>query len=108
MPEPVNRPPPGALAVPLHDALDRHTSLAGLMQRVQASRDCLAAIAPLLPESLRTEVQAGPLDDKGWTLLAAHAAAAAKLRQLVPLLEGRLHDLKLPGTPLRVKVLPPR
>ena len=82
-----SRPP---AALPLHAALDQHSSLAGLMQRVQASRDCLAAISPLLPEGLRSEVQAGPLDETGWTLLASHAAAAAKLRQLAPTLEARL------------------
>lgn len=109
MPRSPDSPPPRPdPAVPLRNALDQHASLAGLMQRVQASRDCLAALLPLLPETLRGEVQAGPLDDSGWTLLASHAAAAAKLRQLVPLLETRLRDHKLPGTPLRIKLLPPR
>ncbi len=91
----------------LHQALESHPTLASLMQRMQASRDNLAAIMDLLPEGLRNEVQAGPLDDKGWTLLASHASAAAKLRQLRPLFEARLRERDRPGTPIRIKVLAP-
>jgi hypothetical protein len=94
--------------VHLHDALDQHPSLAGLMQRVQASRESLAAIIDLLPPALCNEVQAGPLDDTGWTLLARHASAAAKLRQLLPAFEARLRERRPPGTPIRIKILAPR
>lgn len=96
--------PPQRLARPLSQALDESQPLVGLLQRVQLSRDCLEAIAPLLPPALRPQVTAGPLDETGWTLLAASNAAAAKLRQMLPTLEATLRDRALPGLPLRVKV----
>ncbi len=92
----------------LRQALDGHESLGQLMQRVKASRDCLAAIIADLPDGLRTQVQAGPLDETGWTILAANGSAAAKLRQLLPIFEARLRDAGLPGSPVAVKVLKAR
>ncbi len=94
--------------VHLQKALEGHPTLASLLRRMQASRDNLAAIMDLLPEGLRNEVQAGPLDDSGWILLASHAAGAAKLRQLLPAFEARLGERNLSGSPMRIKVLAPR
>ena len=91
----------------LSDALDRHAPLAGLLQRARASRARYEAVAPLLAGGLRGAVRPGPLDEDGWTLLAAHGAAAAKLRQLLPRLEVVLRNAGFEPLPIRVRVQPP-
>ena len=63
-----------------------------------------AAVRQELPEGLRAHVAAGPIDDEGWSLLAANAGVAAKLRQLVPRLQARLREQGLPTTTIRIKV----
>ena len=88
----------------LHQALDGSEPLSRLLLRVQASCDCLAAVVPALPPELRGAVQAGPLDDSGWTLLAANAAVAAKLRHLLPVLKDALVAQSLAVAALRVKI----
>jgi len=90
--------------LPLRQALAGSEPLARLTQRLRDSNDRLAAISPLLPAALRPQVQAGPVDEQGWTLLAANGAVSAKLRQLVPLLEASLADQGWPALPIRVKV----
>jgi hypothetical protein len=92
--------------VPLAAALDRSESLTGLLRRLHDSRARLATVADLLPESLRPAVRPGPLDDAGWVLLVADSSAAAKLRQLMPVLEAALLAAGWPAVPVRIKVLP--
>ena len=99
--------PATALGMPLASALDRSEPLAGLMQRMRQSQARLAAIASLLPPGLQGGVRAGPLDDAAWVLLVANAAAAAKLRQMLPDLERALREQGWPGPVLKIKVLPP-
>jgi hypothetical protein len=53
---------------------------------------------------MRPDVRPGPLDDKGWSLLAASNAAAAKLRQIVPQFEERLLQRGWQATPIRIRV----
>ena len=77
-------------ALPIHDALRANASLARLRERLDESHRRFAAIQDLLPAPLAAQVAPGPLDDEGWTLLAANASAAAKLRQLQPRLDQRL------------------
>ncbi len=89
----------------LRQALDRSEPLTRLTQRLRESSARLAAIADDLPADLRAHVQAGPIDDKGWKLLAANGAVSAKLRQLLPALEARLAELGWPALPIRVRVL---
>lgn len=96
---------PGTL--PLGAALDRSEPLARLMQRLRASRECFDAIVPALPLPMRNEVRAGPLDDGICSLLVANGAVAAKIRQLLPLLEDRLRAQGLPVTSIKVRVQPP-
>lgn len=91
---------------PLADALDRSDALTGLLVRVRQSRSWLQAVAHLLPEGVRSEVRAGPLDDKHWVLLVSNAACAAKLRQLLPALQSQLLALGERAVPVRIKVLP--
>ena len=81
-------------------------ALASLGERLRESRAMLASIVPLLPRPLAAAVEPGPLDAEGWSLLAANAAVAAKLRQLVPHLEDRLRQAGHAVTTVRIKVLP--
>lgn len=101
------RPPTGpATGLYLATALDRNEALTGLLQRVQASRARLEAVTDLLPQALRGEIRAGPLDDTRWVLLVPNAAAAAKLRQLLPALDAALAAAGFNGPATRIKVLP--
>jgi hypothetical protein len=96
--------PTHAPALPLADALRASVPLARLAQRLRESKQRFECIAPLLPETLAAHAQPGPVDGHGWTVLAANAAVAAKLRQLVPHLAARLIEHGFADLPLRVKV----
>ena len=91
-------------AIPLHQAAGESPVLARLVDRVQASSSRLAAIRPLLPAPLRTAVQAGPIDEGQWCLLANSNAVAAKLRQFVPALVLHLEAHGLGVSGIRIKV----
>ena len=93
---------PGTLA--LGEALDQSQPLTHLLRRLQESQARLAAVRELLPEALRGQVRAGPLDDAGWSLLVPGGAAAAKLRQLLPALQAALLQQGWPATPIRIRV----
>lgn len=92
------------LARPLGDSLAGDDGLASLLARVRASQARLDALADVLPGLLRQHVRAGPLDDEGWTLLAANSAVAAKLRHLLPTLMETLVAKGWQATSIRVKV----
>lgn len=64
--------------------------LARLAHRMARSQACLAAVVPVLPPALRPHLVAGPWDEQSWTLLTRQAAALAKLRQLIPVMETAL------------------
>lgn len=85
-------------------ALRNNETLGSLLQRLQQSRQRLACITPLLPVALQGSVQSGPLDETGWSLLVDHAAAAAKLRQMLPELAAALRDQGWPELPIRLRV----
>lgn len=91
-------------SLPISDALARSAPLAHLRQRLQDSNARLAAIAPVLPVALAPHVKAGPIDEEGWTLLAANASVAAKLRQLEPRLQDVLRQRGWQGSPIRIRV----
>jgi hypothetical protein len=103
-------PPPNAPAgtLALGAALDRSEPLARLLERARESRARFAVVAALLPDGLRDAVRAGPLDEDGWSLLAAHGAAAAKLRQWLPKLEAALAEQGWPQRPIKVRIQPPQ
>lgn len=88
-------------------ALDHSAPLASLMQRLRASQQCLEAVRTVLPAGLAMHVQAGPLDDEGWTLLAANAAVSSKLRQLQPRLMEALLKKGLKVNAIRLRVQTP-
>jgi hypothetical protein len=94
---------PGAL--PISDAIARSAPLASLRQRLSDSTARFDAIRDVLPVALQAHVQPGPLDDESWSLLAANAAVAAKLRHLQPLVETSLQQHGWPPRTLRVKVV---
>ncbi len=92
-------------ALPVRDALRGSAPLARLRQRIDDSRARFEVIRPSLPAALATHLQAGPLDDEGWSLLAANGSVAAKARQLQPRLQKALIDAGWGDTPIRIKVL---
>lgn len=100
--------PSSALHVPMAQALRNSESLGSLLQRIQKSSERLRCISPLLPPQLRATVQAGPLDDEGWSLLVANAAAASKLRQMLPAMTSTLVDQGWPDVPIRLRIQPRR
>jgi hypothetical protein len=108
-PKPLFTSLPGVATVvprprPIGDSLAADDTLAGLLARVRASQQRLDALADVLPGPLRAHLRAGPLDDEGWTLLAANAAVAAKLRHLLPTMAEALVAKGWQATAIRVKV----
>ena len=93
-------------AVPLADALHGSAPLQRLAERVRESKQRFACIQRLLPAPLAVDIRPGPVDADGWTLLARTSAVAAKLRQLVPLIEAELAQQQFCAVPVRVKVQP--
>ena len=94
---------PQALSV--YQAAENSPSLARLTELVQESGARLKAIESLLPETLRPAVQAGPIDGETWCLLVSGNAAAAKIRQLLPLIQARLIGKGWKVTSIRIKIL---
>ena len=100
------KPAQPAAAMPIAQALRESAPLGRLSERLRLSNALFDAVVPALPLGLAGQVSAGPVDDEGWSLLCSNAAVAAKLRQLVPHLEQRLHDSGTPVAAIRVKVQP--
>lgn len=92
-------------AVTFSQAVENSPSLARLAGLVQESSDRLKAVESLIPEPLRPAIQAGPFEDGVWCLLVSSNAAAAKVRQLLPLLQTRLTDKGWKVTSIRLKIL---
>ena len=93
-------------ALPLADAMRSSKPLALLAERLRESKRRFDCIAPVLPDALAPHARPGPVDEHGWTVLAANAAVAAKLRQLVPLLAAELDKAGHAPLPIRIKVQP--
>ena len=92
------------LAQPLGESLAGEGGLSSLLARVRASQARLDDLADVLPGLLRQHLRAGPLDDDGWTILAANSAVASKLRHLLPTLAETLVAKGWQATSIRVKV----
>jgi hypothetical protein len=92
------------LGLPLARALDQSESLASLTRRIALSNARLAAVCIHLPQAMREQVRAGPIDDEGWSLLASNAAVAAKLRHLLPRFADTLREQGWPELPIRVHI----
>lgn len=91
-------------ALPIQSAMDQSGPLARLMQRLHESSQRFEAVRERLPPALRTHVRPGPLDESGWSLLAANTAIAAKLRHLLPTLNEALAEGGWEPLPIRVKI----
>ena len=91
-------------ALPLSEALNRSTPLALLRRRLDESRRRYAAIQSCIPAALAPHLVPGPIDEEGWTLIAANAAVAAKLRHLQPRMEEQLLELGFRALAVRIKV----
>jgi hypothetical protein len=85
--------------------VENSATLGLLAKQVRQSSDRLKTILPLIPEPLRAAVQAGPIDGDTWCLLVSSNAAAAKLRQLSPLLLSNLTGKGVKVNSIRLKIL---
>ncbi len=92
-------------ALTVRQAAEQSPSLARLTDLVRESSDRLQAIQSLIPETLRASVKAGPIDNDNWCLLVSGNAAAAKLRQILPLLQARLQREGWKVNSIRLKIL---
>ena len=90
--------------VPAHQAAEEAPSLARLAQLARDSGERLKAIQPFIPAPLRASVRAGPIDGTTWCLLVDSSAAAAKLRQLLPVLQSKLNSSGWQVTAIRLKL----
>jgi hypothetical protein len=88
-------------------ALDASQPLATIRMRLAASAARFAAVEALLPPDLRDCVRPGPVDESTWTLLVPHSAAAAKLRNVSPVLVRALAEKGWESTSIRVWVQRP-
>jgi hypothetical protein len=104
-PKPSSRPPPVTPdALRIEQALQQSAPLARLRQLMLDSNARFEAIRSSLPAAMAAHVKPGPVDDAGWSLLAANASVAAKLRQLQPRLEEILRERGWQISAIRVKV----
>ena len=91
-------------AVPIGVAVDKAEVLSRLYQLGKTSRLQLERVQSIIPGHLLPHITAGPINGSEWCLLISNGAAAAKLRQLKPLL---LHTLQQSGfevTAIRLKI----
>lgn len=77
-------------AITLEQAAQSSPTLSQLVGQAREANARMKAIAPLLPPTLLTAVQPGPIEGENWSLVVTNAAAAAKMRYLLPSLEAHL------------------
>jgi hypothetical protein len=90
--------------VPAYAAAQEAPTLARLTQLARESRERLDAIQSLLPAPLRPAIRPGPIEGTTWCLLVEGNAAAAKLRQLLPVLLDKLNSSGWQVTAIRLKL----
>ncbi|MDF1485476.1 DciA family protein [Ramlibacter sp. H39-3-26] len=90
--------------VTLIQASQASPALARLTELVRDSNSRLQSVQPLVPRGLHQAIQAGPIEGNTWCLLVSNAAAAAKLRQLLPTLEAHLRSRGWEVNAIRIKV----
>lgn len=91
-------------AIPVQQAVLQAPTLARLAAVASDSKSRLDSLNDLLPSALRAGVQAGPVEEDQWCLLAANSAVAAKLRQLGPVLLAHLRTQGWQVNAIRIKV----
>ncbi len=67
----------------------------------------LKAIEPMIPATLRSALTPGPIDGPNWCLIVNGNAAAAKLRQMLPMLTAHLRSKGWEVSAIRLKVQTP-
>lgn len=92
-------------AITVLEATEGSPTLASLAARARDANERLAAVQDLIPPDLRPAVQAGPAEGDIWCMLVNGSAAAAKLRQLAPMLQSRLRSRGWDVATIRIKVL---
>ena len=90
--------------VSVYQAAEEAPSLARLAHLARESGERLKAIQPCIPAPLRACVRPGPIDGTTWCLLVDSSAAAAKLRQLLPVLQSRLNSSGYQVTAIRLRL----
>jgi len=101
---PAKPPPATPDALSIASALEGSEALGRLRAALRDSQARYEAIRPVLPAALAPHVRPGPLDAEGWSLLAANAGVAAKLRHLKPIIEQTLQDAGWVQAAVRIKV----
>jgi len=91
-------------AVSVQQAAQESLTLKRLTELVRDSNERLRCIEPLIPQSLRACVKAGPVAEGNWCLLVSSTAASAKLRQLLPAFQSHLQAGGWQVTAIRLKV----
>ena len=91
-------------AITLLQATQDSETLNRLCALANESAQRLKSIESLIPGSLRSCVQAGPIEGSVWCLLLSNNAAAAKIKQLLPSLEAHLRSKGWEVTAIRLKV----
>jgi hypothetical protein len=89
----------------LHQAIGNAPALAHLAGLAEQSLAMYRCVQNLIPAPLRPHIRPGPLQAQDWCLMVSHGAAAAKLRQLAPLLQTRLRQEGWDVQNVRVKIL---
>jgi len=90
--------------VSVQEAAQNSPTLARLAELARESAERLKAVETLIPGALRPAIQAGPIEGPDWCLLVEGNAAAAKLRQLLPLLQSHLRSRGWEVNSIRLKV----
>ena len=90
--------------VTFQKAAEEAPTLARLTQLARESGERLRAIESSIPAPLRAAIRPGPIEGTTWCLLVDSNAAAAKLRQLLPVLQRKLNSLGYEVTSIRVKL----
>lgn len=101
-------------AKPLNDWLAKSGPVSTLMQTARQLASLEAEVFALLPPAMRAGIAVagiktdnrGPQAEQTLLLLAAHGAAAARIRQVVPTLLSRLQQRGSQVTAIRVRVQP--
>jgi hypothetical protein len=92
-------------AISIRQAVENSNALGRLAALVEESSHRLCLVAPIIPATLRAAIKAGPIEGNAWCLLVTSNAAAAKLRQLSPLLISKLASEGITVDSIRLKIL---